>query len=155
VTGFDQSDIQVTNGTAFNFASMNGHTFTFNVSPTADGLVTVTIPTGAAMDASSNPSTPASLSITSDRTAPNPPVITGITTSTDSGTVGDGVTNNSKPTIVGTAEAHATIKVFADVGSGPVLLGSTTADASGNWSFTPVTTLTDGTYSITATATDA
>ncbi len=34
-------------------------------------------------------------------------------------------------------------------------LGTTTADASGNWTFTPTTALTDGSHSLTATATDA
>ncbi|WP_269436255.1 Ig-like domain-containing protein [Ralstonia pseudosolanacearum] len=35
------------------------------------------------------------------------------------------------------------------------MLGTTTADASGNWTFTPTTALTDGSHSLTATATDA
>ncbi|WP_269436251.1 Ig-like domain-containing protein [Ralstonia pseudosolanacearum] len=35
------------------------------------------------------------------------------------------------------------------------MLGTTTADASGNWSYTPTTALTDGSHSLTATATDA
>ena len=48
-------------------------------------------------------------------------MITGITAGSDSGTPGDGITNNPKPTIIGTAEANSTISVFADVGSGPVL----------------------------------
>jgi hypothetical protein len=154
VTGFDISDLQVTNGTASNFVAVDAHTFTFDVTPTADGLVQINIAAGAAMDASNNPSSPASFSITSDRTAPAAPVITGFGPGSDTGTQGDGITNNPRPTIVGTAEANSTVKIFGDVGSGPVLLGTTTADASGDWSFTPVTILTDGTYSITATATD-
>ena len=35
------------------------------------------------------------------------------------------------------------------------LLGTTTADASGSWTFTPTTALTDGSHSLTATVTDA
>ena len=155
VTGFDQSDLTVTNGTVSNFTSVDGHTYTFDVTPTADGLITIAIPAGAAMDANNNPNVAANFSITSDRTAPAAPVITGLDPNSDSGTPGDGITNNPKPTIIGTAEANSTISVFADVGSGPVLLGTTTTDATGNWSFTPATILTDGTYSITATATDA
>ncbi|XAQ45337.1 Ig-like domain-containing protein [Ralstonia solanacearum] len=38
---------------------------------------------------------------------------------------------------------------------GTTLLGTTTADALGNWTFTPTTALTDGSHSLTATATDA
>ncbi|WP_412770606.1 Ig-like domain-containing protein [Ralstonia solanacearum] len=34
------------------------------------------------------------------------------------------------------------------------MLGTTTADASGNWTFTPSTALTDGSHGLTATATD-
>ncbi|WP_269436253.1 Ig-like domain-containing protein [Ralstonia pseudosolanacearum] len=34
------------------------------------------------------------------------------------------------------------------------MLGTTTADASGNWTFTPTTALIDGSHSLTATATD-
>ena len=155
VTGFDQTDLHVTNGTVSNFATVDGHTFTFDVTPTADGLITVAIPAGAAMDTNNNSSSAATFSITSDRTTPAAPVITGFGPGSDTGTQGDGITNNPRPTIVGTAEANSTVKIFGNVGSGDVLLGSTTADASGNWSFTPVTILTDGTYSITATATDA
>ncbi|MDB0530037.1 Ig-like domain-containing protein, partial [Ralstonia solanacearum] len=55
------------------------------------------------------------------------------------------------PTLTGTAEANSTINVF----DGTTLLGTTTADASGNWTFTPSTALTDGSHSLTATATDA
>ncbi|WP_412770683.1 Ig-like domain-containing protein, partial [Ralstonia solanacearum] len=36
------------------------------------------------------------------------------------------------PTLTGTAEANSTISVF----DGTTLLGTTTADASGNWTFT-------------------
>ncbi|WP_231676494.1 Ig-like domain-containing protein, partial [Ralstonia pseudosolanacearum] len=38
---------------------------------------------------------------------------------------------------------------------GTTLLGTTTADASGSWTFTPTTALTDGSHSLTATVTDA
>ncbi|MET2526617.1 Ig-like domain-containing protein, partial [Ralstonia sp. SM1884_UCD616_TZ26] len=51
----------------------------------------------------------------------------------------------------GTAEANSTISIF----DGTTLLGTTTADALGNWTFTPTTALTDGSHSLTATATDA
>ncbi|WP_328514992.1 Ig-like domain-containing protein [Ralstonia solanacearum] len=53
--------------------------------------------------------------------------------------------------MTGTAEANSTISIF----DGTTLLGTTTADASGNWTFTPTTALTDGSHSLTATATDA
>ncbi|WP_328515022.1 Ig-like domain-containing protein [Ralstonia pseudosolanacearum] len=62
-----------------------------------------------------------------------------------------GSTNDATPTLAGTAEANSTISIF----DGTTLLGTTTADASGNWTFTPTTALTDGSHSLTATVTDA
>ncbi|MDO3510289.1 Ig-like domain-containing protein, partial [Ralstonia pseudosolanacearum] len=62
-----------------------------------------------------------------------------------------GSTNDAMPVLTGTAEANRTISIF----DGTTLLGTTTADASGNWTFTPTTALTDGSHSLTATATDA
>ncbi|WP_328515021.1 Ig-like domain-containing protein [Ralstonia pseudosolanacearum] len=53
--------------------------------------------------------------------------------------------------LTGTAEANSTISIF----DGTTLLGTTTADALGSWTFTPTTALIDGSHSLTATATDA
>ena len=82
-----------------------------------------------------------------------PPVIAApsITSfSPDSATVGDGITNANMVTLVGTAQANSTIKVY----DGATLLGSATANSSGAWSYTTTAALTDGTHSLTATATD-
>ena len=70
--------------------------------------------------------------------------------STDSGTVGDGITNDNTLTLTGTAEANATVKVF----DGATLLGSAVANGSGAWSYTTAA-LANGAHSLTATATDA
>ncbi|WP_197346807.1 Ig-like domain-containing protein, partial [Ralstonia pseudosolanacearum] len=85
------------------------------------------------------PATPVVASVT-DNVAP----VTGTLTS-------GGSTNDPTPALAGTAEANSTISVF----DGTTLLGTTTADASGNWTYTPTTALTDGSHSLTATATDA
>ena len=69
--------------------------------------------------------------------------------STDSGMAGDGITNDNTLTLTGTAEANATVKVY----DGANLLGSATADGSGNWSYTTAA-LANGAHSLTATATD-
>ncbi len=53
VTGFDVTDIVVANGTAGGFAGA-GDTYTANIAPLADGIVTVDIPDGAAQDAEGN-----------------------------------------------------------------------------------------------------
>ena len=69
-------------------------------------------------------------SITIDTTAPVAPTIASF--STDSGVVGDGITNDNTLTLTGTAEANATVKVY----DGATLLGSATANGSGAWSYT-------------------
>ena len=50
------------------------------------------------------------MNVTIDTVAPVAPVIASF--STDSGTVGDGITNDNTLTLTGTAEANATVKVF-------------------------------------------
>lgn len=61
-----------------------------------------------------------------------------------------GVTNDSTPTLSGSAEANSTITLR----NGDALLGTAIADATGNWSFTPTTAL-EGTVTLNVTVTDA
>ena len=86
-------------------------------------------------------------SVTIDTSAPVAPSIASF--STDSGTAGDGITNDNTLTLTGSAEANATVKVY----DGATLLGSATANGSGTWSYTTAA-LTNGAHSLTATATD-
>ena len=82
VTGFALGDITVTNGTAGNFVAVDGHTYTFDVTPTADGAVTVSVAAGVATDSGGNDNTAsAPVTITSDTTAP-----TATVSSNESGT---------------------------------------------------------------------
>jgi hypothetical protein len=155
VTGFEIGDLVITNGTASNFVVVDARTYTFDVTPIGDGIVTVQVPAGVAEDSNGNPNVEANFSITFDTTAPAAPVITGLDAGSDSGTPGDGITNINTPTIIGTGESGATIEIFADDGTGPVSLGTTVVDANGDWSFAVTTALADGTYELTATATDA
>ena len=77
-----------------------------------------------------------------------PPVISGI--APDSGPNSfDGVTNSATVTVNGTAEANSTVTLL----NGMTQVSTANADGSGNWSFTEVA-LTEGTNSLTATATD-
>ena len=70
VTGFTLGDISVGNGSAGNFAGA-GVNYTFDVTPTTDGLVTVDIPGSVAVDNASNNNTAASqYSVTYDGTDP-------------------------------------------------------------------------------------
>jgi hypothetical protein len=94
----------------------------------------------------------AQFDLTIDTHAPTTPALTGLTAATDTGvSTTDAITTNATPTLAGTAEGNAVIKLY----DGATLLGSTTADNAGAWTFTPGTALADGPHSLTATATDA
>jgi Ca2+-binding RTX toxin-like protein/RNA 3'-terminal phosphate cyclase len=70
VTGLDVSDIMVANGTIANFDG-SGTTYTFEVIPDADGMVTVDIADTVAQDAAGNTNTAANqLNRTADLTLP-------------------------------------------------------------------------------------
>jgi len=58
--------------------------------------------------------------------------------------------NTKRPTFMGTGEPGSTITIYSD----EVIIGTTTVDAEGNWSFTPETDLTEGDHTITFTSTD-
>ncbi|MET0240624.1 MAG: Ig-like domain-containing protein [Sphingobium sp.] len=103
--------------------------FSFSPSP---ALLNGTVVTATATDATGNVSPPASVTV--DTVAPATPSIDP--------------SNGTE--LSGTAEAGATI-VLTD-GNAPV--GQTTADGSGNWTFTPVLPLVNGTV-VAAVAVDA
>jgi hypothetical protein len=70
VTGFVAGDISITNGTPSGFTG-TGTTYTVNIAPSGQGLVTVAIAAGVAQDAAGNLSTAAtSLTRTFDNAAP-------------------------------------------------------------------------------------
>ncbi len=120
--------------------------WTYTTAALANGAHSLT---ATATDAAGNTGTAsAALNVTIDTTAPVAPSI--VSFSTDSGTVGDGITNDNTLTLTGTAEANSTVKVF----DGATLLGSVSADGTGAWSYT-TTALANGAHSLTATATDA
>jgi large repetitive protein len=91
----------------------------------------------------------AALDITIE-SGPPPATATPLITSfgQDSGTAGDGITNDTTPTLYGTSSANASIEIFDGVTS----LGTTTADGAGNWSFTTAA-LGEGDHEFTAVAT--
>ena len=70
--------------------------------------------------------------------------------STDSNIVGDLITNDNTLTLTGTAPANSTVKVF----DGSTQIGTTTANASGAWSYNTAT-LADGSHSFTISATSS
>ena len=79
------------------------------------------------------PATPARLSgAERDHRYHRPVAPTIASFSTDSGVVGDGITNDNTLTLTGTAAANATVKVY----DGATLLGTATANGSGAWTYT-------------------
>jgi methionine-rich copper-binding protein CopC len=101
------------------------HSYTSTLTRSSDSLV-------------SDPSTPLVLDIST--TAPSAPVITPLAP-----------TNDNTPTLNGTAPANSKVDIY-DANNN--LIGTTNADANGNWSFTPSSPLPDGNYQLNAKATD-
>ncbi|MCE7996431.1 MAG: T9SS type A sorting domain-containing protein, partial [Roseivirga sp.] len=108
--------------------------------------------TAEAEDAAGNRSATSDIFVlTIDFSAPAKPVIASISDDTGSSTT-DGVTSDNTLSFTGTAEANSTVEVFIDGSS----IGTTTVDGSGDFTYDhTATTLTDGTISVTAMATDA
>jgi gliding motility-associated-like protein len=100
----------------------------------ADGTYTVS---ATATDAAGNTSPVGTGTLVVDTTAPAAPVVTSQTT------------NDTTPTVAGTAEANSTVSVVING-----ITYTTTANGSGVWSVDVPTALADGTYTVSATATD-
>ncbi|WP_440216347.1 Ig-like domain-containing protein [Chromobacterium piscinae] len=91
-------------------------------------------------------------SITIDTTAPSAPSGLALSAATDTGSSSsDGKTSNNQPTVQGTAEANSTVTVYVD----GTAVGTATADGSGAWTYNLTSSLSEGSHSIRATATDA
>ena len=94
----------------------------------------------------------ANKAIVIDGVAPAAPSIPDLTASTDLGvSSSDNITAATKPDFQGTAEVNSTVTLISSLDG---TLGTTTADGSGNWFFHSSTSVSYGTHSITATATD-
>ena len=119
--------------------------WTYTTAALADGSHSLTATDTVAGLTSAASST---LAVTIDTTAPVVPAIASF--STDSGTVGDHITNDNTPMLTGTAEANSTVHIY----DGATLLGSATANGSGAWTYTTAA-LTDGAHNLTITDSDA
>jgi hypothetical protein len=119
-----------------------------DVSSLDEGSLTLTV---SLTDPAGNAGAPVTDAAVLDKTAPASPVVASI--SDDSGASdSDRVTSDKTLVFNGTAEAASTVEVFIDETS----IGTAAADGSGNWSFDHTgTDLTEGTLSVSATATDA
>jgi hypothetical protein len=84
-----------------------------------------------------------------DKISPPAPVVTAI--SEDTGTVGDGITQDNTLKIHGTASANSVVEVAIN----GIAMGTTVTDDIGEWLFDHTeTALIEGNYTITATAID-
>ena len=152
VTLFDDADSNgiVDTGESLGTTTGNGGTVSIVSSALSAGAHNIKAiqSNGAGSSAAS-----AALPVTIDTSAPAVPSTPDMNAGTDSGSSNtDNLTNDNTPTFEGTAEAGSTVTLYDT--DGTTLLGSGTADGSGNWSIT-VSALTQGTHSITARATDA
>ncbi len=151
-------------GTQVGTATVTGvHISNGYVDITTSALATGTSPVIAATLTSiaGNTSTAANLQLTIDTTAPAAPTVT-LTAGSDSGTVGDGITNDPTPTVrVALNGAAATAPVAGDVVRltvAGVQVGTATltpADITADFVDVTTTTLTAGSRTIDATVTDA
>lgn len=82
------------------------------------------------------------------RPAPAAPSIPALAPGSDSGALGDDITSDTTPTVTGTAAANATVKLYDS--DGITLLGTTTANGSGDWSITS-SALSEGAHTLKAT----
>ncbi len=147
VTVFDGSKLI---GTAV--ADANGD---WSLTPSAPLLNGPRSLTAVATDAAGNPSVPSDpYTFSVDSNGPVAPAITRVDDNVGSlqGPIQkSGTTDDTTPTVVGTAGPNLKINVY----DGLTLLGSTTSNAQGDWSFTPANPLATGPHNITATAVSA
>ncbi|MEK9540421.1 Ig-like domain-containing protein [Pantoea agglomerans] len=125
--------------------------WTFAVAELADGEHVFT----ASVTNAAGNSSEAKFTLNVDTTPPEPVIIQSL--QDDVGTlqftspVAGNVIDDPAPTFTGKAEKGSLVTLY-DNG---ILLATVTADAQGEWSYTPTTNLLEGTHGITATATDA
>uniref|UniRef100_UPI0039AED4A9 Ig-like domain-containing protein n=1 Tax=Shewanella baltica TaxID=62322 RepID=UPI0039AED4A9 len=158
VTGFTNVDLTIANGTLSAVSSINGGvTWTATFTPTAsitDATNLITLDNTGVADAAGNAGTGAtdSNNYAIDSEIPAAPSTPDLAAGSDTGASNtDNVTSDVTPTFTGTAEANSTVTVISSVDG---TLGTTTADGSGNWTYTSGV-LSEGVHNITATVTDA
>lgn len=139
VTGFAANDVVLTNGTLSSFAG-TGTTYTFNVTPTANGVVTINIAANAALNSTADgnvAATPFTLTYTQGITAA--PVLTA--------PANNSLLNTATPAYLGTAPAGSLVTVYVD----NVSIGTTTA-TGGSFNLSQPSALGQGSHSVRATA---
>jgi N-acetylneuraminic acid mutarotase len=143
-TADPDSTIIITVGSTTLVTTTIGTTNTWSIpQPSAldDGLYSLTVRATDAVGNSSLPSIPRSFTV--DATAPAVP---SVTTPSNGSTIA-----NKTPEYAGTADPGSIVKVTVGLAE----VGSTTADASGDWRLTQPTLLSEGLHSVAAYAIDA
>lgn len=164
-TGSGDNNGDTISGVTFNFSQFGGGAAVAATNSGGTWTAIYTITTGSIDATSRNVSatvtdnagnattTAGTNNVTVDNQAPTAPGTPDLAAASDSGSSNtDNLTSDATPTLTGSgALANGTVTLY----SGGTVLGITTADASGNWSFTPGSALAAGTHSITVTTTDA
>jgi hypothetical protein len=115
--------------------------------PLTDGVQALKL---TATDPLGNESNPSTVTVTIDTTAPSLP-LAALALVSDSGSVGDGITNDTTPTISGSAATPGDT-ITVTLPTGEVL--TTTVATDGTWSVTPTQALAEGPNNVIVTATD-
>ncbi|MBH8567410.1 putative Ig domain-containing protein [Microvirga sp. STS02] len=140
---FTASDVTVTGGTltSGSFSGSGAGPYTFTVTPSGTGTVTVSLAAGVATDANNTANAASNaVSVQSNQPQTAAPVVTA--------PANNSFSNIRSVTATGTAPAGSTVSVY--IGSN--LAGTTTASATGAFSFAIPGNAPDGTYTVSATA---
>jgi hypothetical protein len=92
--------------------------------------------------------------LTVDTAPPAAPGAPALRAASDTGTIGDGITENDQPVIEGTALANTLVTLYDTLAKGKVKVGTAMADGTGKWSVA-TTGLGYGTHALSATQSDA
>jgi predicted secreted protein len=111
--------------------------------------------TARQVDAAGNESAAGAVfSLSVDTVAPAAPAAPTLKAASDTGTIGDGITENNLPVIEGTALANSLVTLYDSVGASTVKVGVALADAAGKWSI-QTSGLGYGTHTLKASQQDA
>ncbi len=141
VTGFEDTDLTLDNGSVSNFVDVDGQQYTFDLTPLSEDTVRVDIAAGLATDASGNQNLVSlQYKLLYDATAPNVEIDTLLTL-------------DSTPGLSGTVDdTLATVVVTVD---GVDYTATVSGDSTWAISDNTVAALSDGLYELSASATDA
>ena len=144
-------DTDGTTGIGTSIVAVNG---TWSVTPDApltEGSHSLSV---TMTDAAGNESDPsATLSLVIDTTAPDAPSTPVLDSSSDSGTEGDNITNDTRPAITGSGATPGDAVTLYDT-DGTSVLGTAMVAGDGTWSVTPDAPLSEGSHDLSVTMTD-